>query len=94
MPINANATFIFALNDEWDSAYRVTDTGIEMNFLCPAPGPGQNSYYTIMLTDAELASVTNQAQLRTLVTTKLNRKIRATNIASKLDQFVGQSITI
>ena len=94
MAVKPNATFIFSINPEWENAYRVTDEGIELNFLCPDPGPGQNSYYVILLTDAELVAVANQSQLRTLVTTKLNRKIRATNIASKLDQFVGQSITI
>ena len=85
-PVKANATFTL-------ESYEVTDDGILMEFLCPDPGGGNESLYYIRLTDAELAAVTTQQELRTLVTTKLERKIRAANIASKLDQFIGESIT-
>lgn len=74
--------------------YLVVHDGIEMEFRCPNPGPGQASEYVIKVTDTELAGVSTQAQLRTLLTTKLNRKIRATGIATKLDQFLNQSITV
>jgi len=87
MPLNVNAVLVF-------TSYVVIDAGIEMAFICSNPGPGEVSEYTILMTDAELATVTTQAQLRTLVTTKLNRRYRATGIASKLDQFILQSITI
>jgi len=86
MPVQANGTFIM-------ESYSVTDEGIVLEFLNPDPGGGNESLYYIRLSDVELAAVTTQQQLRNLVTTKLERKIRAANIASKLDQFIGQSIT-
>lgn len=74
--------------------YTVEDAGIEMEFVNPFPGPGKPTNYTIRLTDNELAGVTTPAQLRTLVTTKLQRKVQASGIASKLDAFIGQTVTI
>lgn len=94
MPLNINAVMTFAVYPEWDKAYLVEDGGIRLHFLCTNPGPGQNSDYFVFLTDTELAGASNQAQLRTLVENKLNRALRASGIASKLDQFVGQSITV
>ena len=87
MAVQANATFIF-------ESYTVEDGGIRLIFLCPNPGPGNESLYYILLTDVDLAAVTTQAQLRNLVETKLKRSIRATGIASKLDQFIGQSLVL
>ena len=94
MPLQANAVMTFTVWEPWGKAYIVEDGGIRMHFVCLAPGPGQVSDYFIFLTDTELAGVSNQPQLNTLVTTKLNRSLRATGIASKLDQFVGNSITV
>lgn len=74
--------------------YAVTDNGVEMRFLADNPGAGNPSYYTILITDAEIAGISTAPQLRTLVTTKLNRKLRATGFATKLDPFIGQSVTI
>jgi hypothetical protein len=73
-------------------AYEVRDSEIGMTFLTPE-GDGSASV-VIVLTDAELSSVSTQGQLLTLVTTKLQRKVHKAGIASKLDQFVGQMITI
>lgn len=87
MTVKPNASFTF-------SAYTVTHQGIELHFDCVDPGPGLESRYAILVTDGELASVTTQVQLRNLVVQKLQRAIRATGIASKLDQFLGQSVTI
>lgn len=95
MPVQPNATFRFDSPDGHTPAYEVQDypiSGVLMHFVCPAPGPGQPTGYDIFLTDAELAAITTANQLRTLVETKLNRKIRATGIASKLDAFIGQSV--
>jgi hypothetical protein len=96
MPVQSNVSFIFQSPDGgFTPAYEVLDepyAGVKMNFTCPDPGPGQVSNYTITLTDTELSAVTNQAQLQNLVISKLGRRIRATNIASKLDQFIGQSV--
>lgn len=69
--------------------YHVLDDGILLTFESASASGIQ-----VMLTDAELAGVSTQPQLRTLVTTKLQRKLRAAGIASKLDQFRGQTITI
>lgn len=74
--------------------YKVTDAGITMAFNANDPGPRADNEIVILLTDAELAGVTTQAQLRTLVMNKLNRKIRATGIATKLDPFIGQTLTV
>ena len=92
--LKTNATVTFAVFPEWDAAYLVEDGGIRLHFICVDPGPGQVSDYFILLTDTDLAAVVNQAQLRTLVETKLKRTLRATGIASKLDAFIGQSVTI
>lgn len=85
--LTANATMVF-------QGYEVTDTGIQMHFLCPAPGPGENSDWYIFLTDAEISAVTTVAQFKTLVLTKLQRRYRASGIATKLDQMIGQSVVI
>ena len=74
--------------------FEVRDDGIALHFVSPDPGPGRPSDYYVLLTDAELAGVNNQSQLRTLVTTKLQRKIQAQGIAAKLTPFVGQVITL
>lgn len=70
--------------------YQVEDSGISMAFIAA----NFSDVITIFLSDAELASVSTQPQLATLVTNKLQRKVRATGVASKLDQFIGQSITV
>lgn len=74
--------------------YEVTDTGVSMEFLNPAPGPAKTTNYTIFVTDAELSGVSTPAALRTLVVAKLQRKLQASGIASKLDTFIGQTVTI
>lgn len=74
--------------------YEVEDASVRLTFLNPDPGPGRASEYTIVVSDAELAAVTTSPELRTLVTAKLRRKLQAANIASKLDGFIGQSVTI
>lgn len=87
MALRVNATLVF-------SSYAVHDGDIEFRFVCPDPGPGEPSEYTVTATDTELSTVNTAAQLRTLLTTKLQRKWRQSGIASKLDTFLGQSITI
>ncbi len=74
--------------------YAVEDGGVRMRFVCSNPGGGEPSDYDILLTDAEIAGVSTTAQLRTLVTSKLGRKLRATGFTSKLDPFIGQTVTI
>lgn len=87
MPLQPNAILTFL-------DYLVEDGGVRMNFVSPDPGPGQPSFYTILLTDADLAAVTTQPQLKSLVTTKLQRICRAQGFTTKLDPFIGQSLTI
>jgi hypothetical protein len=74
--------------------YEVEDAGTIMVFLNPAPGPNSASEYTIRFTDAELGAVTTQLQLRNAVQAKLRRKLQAEGIATKLDAFIGMSVTI
>lgn len=87
MPLATNAQLVF-------SAYDVVDEGIRMTFYCSSPGPGEQSLWSIVCTDAELSAVSTQQQLATLVRNKLERKFRSAGIASKLDPFIGQSLTI
>lgn len=87
MALQANANMTF-------NRYVVEDDGIRLWFVCSNPGGGEPSDYTIFFTDAELSAITTQVQLRSAVITKLQRAYRATNIATKLDQFIGQSVTI
>ena len=87
MALRTNATLTFM-------DYNVDDVGIHMHFVSPDPGAGQPSDYFILLTDAALAGVTTNANLRNLVETKLKRAFRAQGIATKLDPFLGQSLVI
>jgi hypothetical protein len=87
MALKANATMTFI-------RYDVLDGGILLVFTCPDPGPGENSEWPVVVTDAELGGVSNQVQLRNLVQTKLERRYRAVTVANRLDPFIGQSLTI
>jgi hypothetical protein len=71
-------------------SYTVEDAGTVLTF----ERLDADQKYAILLTDAELAGVSTPTALRTLVTTKLNRKIKASLVASKLDAFIGQSVTL
>lgn len=75
-------------------SYEVVDTGVEMSFVNFTPGAGLPTDYTIIVTDSELSGVNTLAALRTLVTAKLQRKIQAAGIASKLEPLIGQTVTI
>lgn len=74
--------------------YEVKDDGIVLHFISPDPGAGKASDYYIFLTDSELAGISTQLALKTTVTTKLQRKLQAAGIATKLDPFIGQSLVI
>ena len=74
--------------------YQITDLGLDLRFVCFVPGPGQATDYSIVLTDADLVGVATQAQLRSLVISRLQRKLRATALTAKIDPFVGQTVTI
>lgn len=76
------------------TGYEVRDDGVSLAFHHGDPGPGRDTTVQVLVTDAELAGVTTAAQLRTLITAKLQRKLQATNIASKLDPFIGQTVTV
>ena len=87
MALAANAVMTF-------QDYAVEDGGVRLHFVCSNQGAGERSDYYALLTDAEIAGVTTQAQLRTLVTNKLNRALRASGFTTRLDPFIGQTITI
>lgn len=87
MPLAPNAVMTF-------TAYTVLDDVILMRFVCSNPGGGEPSDYTVTITDAELNGTANVAALKTLVTTKLQRKFRANGLATKLDPLIGNTITI
>ena len=72
-------------------SYTVDTDGTSLLFTAM---PAISEEYRIFFTDAELAAITTQLQLRNAVTTKLQRKVQAVGIASKLDGFIGQQVTI
>ena len=75
-------------------SYEVEDTGIAMKFLDPVPTENKASHYVIRLSFAELDAISTQLQLRNAVIARLQRKVQAVGYASKLDVFIGQSVTI
>lgn len=83
----ANATMVF-------TDYQIKDEGLELHFVCPNPGAGEASDYYVLATDAELSVITKVSEFKTLIVNKLQRKLRAANLASKLDPYVGQSVVI
>ena len=87
MTLNASAVMTF-------SSYQVLEDGIALDFVCLAPGAGEETDYRVVVTNAELGAVTTLADFRALVLTKLKRRYRAEGIASKLDGLIGQSVTI
>ena len=68
--------------------------GVRLRFNIPDPDPGVADTLTIIVSDAQLAAVTTPAQLRTLVTALLNRKVRKSTTVTRLDPFKGMSVTI
>lgn len=75
------------------TGYQILDDGILMTF--DRIDAGREGYgYQIHLSDAELSGVSTNPQLRTLVQTKLRRKMQAEGIGTKLDGFVGMTVTI
>lgn len=87
MPLANGSTLMFMDFD-------MEDSGVRMRFQCLDPGPGQANDYYIILTTSELAAVTTQIQLRTLVQDRLNTQIRAAGVASKLSPFIGQTLVV
>jgi len=75
-------------------AYRVKDSTIDMLFDWADAPPGTCTDIVVVLTDAELAAVSSQANLVALARTKLKRKMKAEGIANKLDAAIGQTIMI
>ena len=76
------------------TSYAIQDTNITLSFVCADPGPGEPSDYEITVTDAELALAIGGVQVRTLITDKLKRKLRAQGLATKLNAAIGAQITI
>lgn len=87
MAIKPNCSFKF-------TGYDVEDLGVRLTFVAQDPGPGLDTDYSIVVTPAELAAAGNMQAVLSLVTSKLQQRIRANGVASKLDQFIGQSIVI
>lgn len=69
------------------------DSGYRLRFVCQTPGPGEASDYDVAVTDAEMAGITVQ-NLRTLVISRLERKVKAAAVATRLNGFIGQSVTV
>jgi hypothetical protein len=87
MALKSNAVLTF-------TRYEVTDTGVRFWFVCPDPGPGEQSDYQVFLTDAEMGAITSLATFNSALLAKLKRQWRAEGIASKLDSLIGRSITL
>ena len=76
------------------TSYEVQDAGMTLHFVSQDPGAGKPSDYYILLTDADLATVTKLAEFQMLVQTRLKRKVNAVGIATKLDPLIGQSVVV
>lgn len=87
MALKPNASLTF-------TRYEVTDTGVRFWFVCPDPGAGENTDYSVFLTDAEMGAITSLATFQSALLAKLKRYWRAEGIASKLDSLIGRSITL
>lgn len=87
MALNTNAIMKFI-------GYEILDDGIvACTFLCLLPGAGEPSNYVIHLSDSEITGST-LAQLKTLVTQRLQRKFRSNGLSTYLDGLIGQDVTI
>jgi len=73
--------------------YNVLNDGVALEFR-PGENTTKDARFTVFLSDAELTTIVTLAQLRAIVISKLQRKVQAAGIASKLDPLVGQSVTI
>lgn len=69
-------------------AYGIVDDGVVLRFA------DADGAYKIHVTNAELATITTQPALRTLVITKLQRKVLGVGIKAKLDPLLNQTVTI
>ena len=79
MALRANATMVY-------QGRTVTDAGVVVRFICPDPGPGEVSDYSILITAADVASVTTLASLQTILISKLQAKYRETaTLGAKLN---------
>ena len=87
MALKTNAVLTF-------TGYTVVDTVTTLKFVCADPGAGQPSDYSVDITDAEAATAVSGATFLSLVQAKLNRKYRATGLASFLDARIGGTITV
>lgn len=87
MPLKTGSTLTFL-------DFSMEDAGVRLHFQCVDPGPEQSNDYYIMITVSEMAAVTTQIQLRTLVQDRLNLQIRAQGVASKLTPFIGQTLVV
>lgn len=87
MALKVNATLTF-------KGYDVDDNGVKLHFVCADPGGGEANDYYLSLTFADLSTVTDLASFNTLVTTRLQRNLRLTGVASKLDALIGRSLVI
>jgi hypothetical protein len=85
--LNANAVMIF-------TDYQVQDNDLTtLHFICNFPGPGQPTDYYISFTDAQIQAIGTAQQAIAAVTAALQRKYRS-SIATTLNSYIGQSITI
>ena len=100
MTLRANAilTFIgFDVAPAQPNAVPAVPVTVTMIFTCADPGPGMSATYTVTLTDAELATATTLALLKTLVLTKLSAQFHpplSAAIVTQLTGLIGQTVTV
>lgn len=78
------------------TGYTINDADLTLRFSILDPGAGQANDCTVVMTDAELSSISNATQFRNAVSTKLQRKLQfltGAGMAAKLNGFIGQSVT-
>lgn len=75
-------------------AREAIDTGLKVTFNWQDAPPGTATQVEVFCTDAELAGASNNVQLRSLLTTKLQRFLGQDSASLKLAAAIGTVITV
>ena len=73
--------------------YKVIDDGVKLTFSLRPPSPGQEELHTVVVTDAEVKGIKNQAEFKALIEGKAKRKLKGNGLASILDASLGMTVT-
>ena len=74
--------------------YEIRDDCACLTFYAPDPGPGEDSFKTITLTNEECAALSDMSGLEKLVAEKLQNKFRSSTLTKLLDSYLFKSVVI